>query len=239
MTALCAQLALYVDYTIMVHVRSCTFLQVVVPGSLSLAWHLGMSVMKSHAAKSDPIAAILQLYQGSGKLLFSGKVTDIVRHTHEGFVRGFVRVSSSSSAETPLHGNDEPWDDSHSSRPARCNQSDPIGLMIEFQNENLVAMDTAGKVLACVPDLICILETSSGLAVATEEIRYGLWVSVLVLPSHPLLRTPTALEVVGPAAFGYPSDRVPYTPVGPFPSMPTVHEEFPSQPASGRIMPCA
>ena len=34
--------------------------------------------------------------------------------------------------------------------------------------------------------------------------RYGLRVAVVGLPAHPLLTTPEALAVVGPAAFGRP-----------------------------------
>ena len=60
--------------------------------------------------------------------------------------------------------------------------------------------------LACVPDLICSLETASGRAVATEELRYGLRLSIITLPAQALLRTPEALMVVGPAAFGYSGD---------------------------------
>lgn len=33
--------------------------------------------------------------------------------------------------------------------------------------------------------------------------RYGLRVAVVGLPAHPLLATPQALAVVGPAAFGH------------------------------------
>jgi DUF917 family protein len=96
-------------------------------------------------------------------------------------------------------------------------------MVIDFQNENLVALQ-GNRVLGCVPDLICCLDSSSGEAVAIEDMRYGLWVSVLLLPAHPLLRTPAALQVVVPAAFGYDAE---YEPVGPFPAeMRTVHELF-------------
>lgn len=44
---------------------------------------------------------------------------------------------------------------------------------------------------------------ADGLPVATEELRYGLRLAVLGLPAHPLLTTPQALVVVGPAAFGH------------------------------------
>jgi hypothetical protein len=39
--------------------------------------------------------------------------------------------------------------------------------------------------------------------VTTEVVRPGLRVSVLGLPSTPLYKTPEALRVVGPRAFGY------------------------------------
>lgn len=52
-----------------------------------------------------------------------------------------------------------------------------------------------------MPPLVCA--PADGLPIATEEMRYGLWVAVVGLPAHPLLTTPAALAVVGPAAFGY------------------------------------
>jgi DUF917 family protein len=55
---------------------------------------------------------------------------------------------------------------------------------------------------------------TAGHALATEEVRYGARVAVVVLPAHPLLRTPEALAVVGPGAFGY--EGVEYRPVGAF-----------------------
>ena len=47
------------------------------------------------------------------------------------------------------------------------------------------------------------LPAADGLPIATEEMRYGLRAAVVGLPAHPLLTTPAALAVVGPAAFGY------------------------------------
>ncbi|KAI3428033.1 hypothetical protein D9Q98_006419 [Chlorella vulgaris] len=83
-------------------------------------------------------------------------------------------------------------------------------LRIEFQNENLLAYEGPGeRLLATVPDLICCVEAENGQPVATEEQRFGLRVAVLGLPAHALLTTPAALEVVGPAAFGY--SKVRYT----------------------------
>lgn len=55
-----------------------------------------------------------------------------------------------------------------------------------------------------MPNLIMMVDTDSGYPVNTDEIRYGLRVSVLAAACAPLIRTPQALEFVGPKAFGYP-----------------------------------
>jgi DUF917 family protein len=198
--------------------------QVVVPGSLSLAWHIGIAVLRARAAKVDPVAAVLDLYQGSGLLLLAGKVVDVQRHTQDGFVRGSMCIAA--IARPPLAcrsgSMQQPYDNIIGERQTSSSSSS-MDLVIEFQNENLVAMQ-GSRLLGCVPDLICCLDSSSGEAVATEDMRYGLWLSVLLLPAHPLLRTPAALEVVGPAAFGY---DVEYQPVGIFPAeLHAVHELF-------------
>ena len=52
--------------------------------------------------------------------------------------------------------------------------------------------------LASTPDLISMVDTETGEPVATEEVRYGLRVSILGIPAPPLLKTATALETVGP-----------------------------------------
>jgi uncharacterized protein len=62
-----------------------------------------------------------------------------------------------------------------------------------------------------VPDLICIVDLDTAEPVTTEVIRYGLRVAVLGIPAPKMLKSPEALEVVGPAAFGYPD--VPYRPL--------------------------
>ena len=55
-----------------------------------------------------------------------------------------------------------------------------------------------------MPDLIVVLDADDGAPLSTDMLRYGQRIAVLALPAHPLLKTPEALDVVGPAAFGYP-----------------------------------
>jgi DUF917 family protein len=120
-------------------------------------------------------------------LLLTGKITDVQRRTATGFARGEVMLSGSGP-----HG--------------------PT-LRVDFQNENLVAW-AGDQPVASVPDLICIVASADAEPVTTEVLRYGQRVAVLAIPCHPLLATETALEVVGPRAFGYAVDYQPLQPDG-------------------------
>ena len=68
--------------------------------------------------------------------------------------------------------------------------------------------------VACVPDLIAIVDVDSGEPILTEDLRYGLRVSIIRLACHNLWRNPKALEFVGPKAFGYDETEVVYQPFG-------------------------
>ena len=152
-----------------------------VPRTLSLARKVGEAVIRARKTKERVTDAILAVTDG--KVLFAGKLLDVQRRTTGGFARGELRIEG----QDAFRGN---W------------------LHIAFQNENLVAWDGTstqrGNVLACVPDLICLVEAETGEPITTEQLRYGLRVVVLAIPCTDRLRTPQALKVIGPAAFGYP-----------------------------------
>lgn len=89
-------------------------------------------------------------------------------------------------------------------------------LFVEFQNENYLAYtkneNGTRNTLACVPDLISIVDSETGEPIPTEEVQYGLRVAVLGICCHPLWTTPEGLRTVGPQAFGY--KYIEYKPVG-------------------------
>lgn len=65
--------------------------------------------------------------------------------------------------------------------------------------------------------------SAGGRAVSTEELRYGLHLSVVALPAPPQLTTAKALTVVGPGAFGMDGNVV-YRPIGTYQGLTaTVH----------------
>ncbi len=57
--------------------------------------------------------------------------------------------------------------------------------------------------IATVPDLISLVDSDTGEPISTEENRYGLRVSVIVLPAMPIMCTDKTFTVFGPQAFGY------------------------------------
>ena len=60
-----------------------------------------------------------------------------------------------------------------------------------------------------MPDLITLVSLEDGEPIGTESLRYGLRVAVLAMPAPKELKTPEALAVVGPRAFGYDLDFAP------------------------------
>ncbi len=146
-----------------------------IPNTISLARSIGDAVREARRRHEDPVAAITAF--GDSQLLFTGKVADIERRLVGGFARGAVIIDGL---------------DDHTSERMR----------IEFQNEYLVAFRDDTPV-AIVPDLICIVDLESGEPITTEVLRYGLRIAVLGMPAPLKLKTPEALAVIGPRAFGY------------------------------------
>ncbi len=155
-----------------------------IPNTISLAVAVGDAVLSARQCHEDPIAAVLDVT--GGRRLFAGKVVDIERRLSGGFARGVVSIDGI--------GGDQGRQ-----------------LTIDLQNEYLIARAGDGEVLAVVPDLICLVDADTADPITTEVIRYGLRVVVLGIPAPEQLKSPAALVVVGPAAFGYDVEFVPLT----------------------------
>lgn len=148
-----------------------------VPGTLTFAVLLGEAVLAARKEHRNAVEAATEV--SGGQVLFTAKITDVDRRFVAGFARGHLT----------LDGTDN---------------DDGRKFSIDFQNENLVATDETGDVICSVPDLICIVDAETAEPISTESLRYGLRVAVLGIPAPRLIATPEALNVVGPAAFGYP-----------------------------------
>lgn len=152
-----------------------------VPRTLTLAHELGALVRAARAAGDDVANAVAQRL--CGDRLFDGKVTDVERRTEGGFARGTASIEGIGA---------------------------DAGSMLEltFQNEHLLAARD-GVVVTTVPDLIIVVDTETGAAITTEDLRYGSRVTVLAARCDAQWRTDAGLGVAGPRCFGLDMDFVP------------------------------
>lgn len=144
--------------------------------SLSLIHSIGDVILSEQAANRNPADRLAR--DLSGVRLFEGRVMDVDRRTEGGFARGSCSLQGLGSDE-----GDE--------------------LVLEFQNEFLIARTADGRARAMTPDLICLLDLETGQPITTEQIRYGFRVIVFGLPCDPQWRSARGLELVGPGYFGY------------------------------------
>ncbi len=153
-----------------------------IKGTVSLSLRIGEVTRMARSKGENPLHDIAKIL--NSKILFKGKLVDIFRRTTGGFARG----------EGLFHGLDEYEGET---------------LRIKFQNENLIAMRNEKKVVATVPDLISVLDLETGIAITTEELRYGNRVVIIGTPCNERWRTPKGIQIAGPRYFGYDVDYVP------------------------------
>ena len=129
----------------------------------------------------DPEAHFLSFTEGYK--LFKGKIADVLRETRAGFNFGRVLLEG-------------------------IGECKGRSAAVEFQNENLTA-EVDGKIVATVPDLICLVDTETFAPVTTDALKYGKRVLVVGLRCFELWRCPAGLELVGPRYFGVDTDYIP------------------------------
>ncbi len=157
-----------------------------VRGTISLAIAVGRAVRLARSAGRDPFAALIAClrsssYYSHGGVLFDGKIVDLDRNTEGGFAVGRAVLEGFGSTER---------------------------MVVEFQNENLVARRN-GTTVATVPDILTFFDRETAEPITTERLRYGQRLKLVGLSVPPLLRTAQALAVFGPQAFGFTEQYLP------------------------------
>jgi len=150
-----------------------------IAGTLDIALGIGRAIARGRSG-GDPFEELLSFLASTehyrhSKVLFDGKVVDLVRKTGGGFTSGVASLSELDSSDASFE--------------------------IVFQNENLAAR-SGGRTLAIVPDLICILDRETAEPITTETLAYGQRVKVLAVSAPDLLLTDIGLRSFGPQAFG-------------------------------------
>ena len=157
-----------------------------VKGTMTLALEIGRAIARGRHS-GNPVDELVKYlrstpYYNQCKVLFDGKVTDLRRETTRGFAIGHCRMSA-------LDGSGR-------------------NMEVTFQNEHLVAREN-GRVRAIVPDLICMVDSETAEPIPVEALKYGQRIKVLGVSAPPILRSPEALAIVGPQAFGLEEPFVP------------------------------
>ncbi len=160
--------------------------------TISLAIEIGQVIGQARAAHGDPFAALEGFFAAAdpprhSRVLFDGKVVDLLRETTRGFAVGRLILEA-------LDGGGQRMD-------------------IAFQNEYL-HVQLEGRTLAMAPDLVCVLDRETAEPITTDGLRYGQRVKVMAISVPPVMRTPEALAVWGPRVFGVDMDYVPLEELG-------------------------
>jgi hypothetical protein len=157
-----------------------------VPRTLTLGLTIGRGIRLARQQHHDPFQALIELLKTTpyrvGAVIFEGKVVDVLRQTTEGFAKGQAVIESTADHHEQME--------------------------LTFQNEHLVAR-VKGEIKAIVPDLICVLDSETAEPITTEAIKYGQRVKVMAVSVPEIMRTPEALAVFGPKAFGLNSEFCP------------------------------
>lgn len=153
--------------------------------TLSLALGIGRSIgvaRRDHADPFDALFAYLRAteYYRHCRLLFDGKVVDLKRETANGWATGHAILEDKAQRR----------------------------LSITFRNEYLRAQ-IGERTVAIVPDLLALLDRETAEPVTTEALKYGQRLKVVGASVPPIMRSPRALEVWGPKAFGFDEPFVP------------------------------
>lgn len=154
---------------------------VLVTGSISRAGRMGAAYRLARKAGADPVSAVLA--EGQGYRLFEGKIEDFDWRDEAGFLLGELTIAGAGAFKGSRY------------RTA-------------FKNEHLIAWRD-GKVDVLPPDLISLIDASTGEGIANPEFERGMNVVVGGFHAPDLWRTPKGLELFGPRHFGYEYDYVP------------------------------
>lgn len=192
--------------------------------TVSLAWRIGRCIAIAEANNTVSTAAEAIVHEVGGedcaRILFRGKIVGVERRLFKGHSYGSIIISSLKADE----------EDGLGANRKRLEAVAKEGtLKIPFKNENIYAEHTAvdgtKSILTSVPDLICVLDASSGKSLGVPEFKYGYRVVVLGITCSPRwVDTEEGLKVGGPGAFGY--EDIVYHPLGRYVEPRSVIEEY-------------
>jgi uncharacterized protein len=157
--------------------------EVSVRRTLTQTLEIGRCIREARGTSGDVFADLIAYLNSWGgrtaKILFEGKIADVVHETRDSWHWGMATIRALSTSA------DE--------------------CTVQIRNEYIIARIN-GETVTLVPDLISILDRESGEPLTAEMLRYGQRVKVLGYGADPKLRRPESLAVLGPRQFGLDED---------------------------------
>jgi DUF917 family protein len=145
-----------------------------IPDTISQAQTMGRMHREACAARTDAANAVAQT--GGGAVMFRGQITTSDWRTEDGFTYGSITISGKHAYDGQTY-------------------------RIDLKNENLVGwLDDA--LHATIPDLMCLIDTQSGMPISNPDYEDGMHVAVVILPAPPQFTTARGLAAFGPAYAG-------------------------------------
>jgi DUF917 family protein len=156
--------------------------RVVIPNTVSGSLGLGRAVLHARQTGKDPVAVVAR--ETGGRVAFVGEITALQEEEALGFY--FTTASIAGSLDSRPHGH------------------------LVIKNETMfLAIDDRPR--AYFPDLVLMLEPSTGRGWMSVELRVGSPLALVLVPCHPRLRravqSGTADEAFSPARYGRPQDH--------------------------------
>ena len=161
--------------------RGSEMKEVVVQGSLTRCYELGVAIRQAQETGESPVQAILN--RTGGYLIAIGTVAKKDWYDKDGYYWGTHHIVG----EGPYSG---------------------ISYEIWFKNENHICRRD-GKVMVTSPDLISIVDAQTGSPFTNNQVEEGYRVAVIAARCTPRHRTIEGLAALSARAFGYDIDYVP------------------------------
>lgn len=159
----------------------------VIPSTVSAALQLGRVLIAARGDGRDCVAAVAEHLKGG--CVFRGVVSEVMNSTGGGFYTTTVRLQGDAGSNV------------HDAK-------------LTIQNEAML-LELDGQIATIFPDLICMLDPSSGRGLLSTELRPETPVALITVACHPRLReaamSPAGQANLGPSTFGFPELR--YKPV--------------------------
>ena len=133
---------------------------------------IAMGAVCRHAMAAGADSAARIAAAGGGAVVFMGTVSAVTYKTDQGFTIGHMTLQQGQQKMT-----------------------------ISVKNENMACW-LDGRVVATVPDLICLFDVNTGAPIPNPDVTDGQDIAVVILPSPEPFTSPRGLSIFGPAYAG-------------------------------------